>query len=586
MFNIVYYLFNFSKWGAIPLILTLLYYFLRVNNQEKAEVEEAAEEATATEAAIETAEEATTEAVVEAGAAEEVIAEEKRAEHTLSEWIGVYLGALIIDIFFIRMCYEGIIPSVPNILSSNNFIHVIIILIVELIVLLNLNKPNSGKYGVCVFLKYIILFGTTVGCSYNFIRWSEASVVFALISVFLVSLAVELFVNSFNARQKCAIFSWTMTLCILFNLANWLYPDFSISLVRWICNISLRLQYRWYIAIIPIILSILGIILSIILRQTGEAKASDTKLYILSLFVTIFFWIITSFVTKYNIVFILIYSIANCIFLASGKNDKSVNVLGIDLSRSNIYCVIVMSLTSGLPISFYLGTVLQYSVIACIVLFIALQYGNYKSKSKKTEGQEEEVGTPDRPHQKWFFWQVLITLFAVYAIVIVTVTNRFMGNYIFIAALYLLATMANIIISIQNTMLPKNHSVARVFIAIPVIAVFFFCTERSAISIDYNVDNKISSSEGLSNESVQESGDILLSIDIEKEGVEIKKAYYYWFQDNTKLTKLKVGENQMNVIEPKNDCLFIVCETEDGVVFTDKHWFFSSELENYIEVVQ
>lgn len=583
LLNILYYLLNFSKWGAIPLVLTLVYYFVRVNNK-KEYIETAAEETAKAENEAEETAEAEAETVETEKAETKAVV--KKEEHTLSEWIGVYFGAFFVDMFFIKACYEGIIPSVPTISLSGDLIYVFIILIIEIIVLLKLNKPSPGKHGVRVFFKYIILLGVTLGCSYNFIDWLESSIVFALIPVLFVSLAIEMFVSNFDVPQKHAIFSWTMVLCILFNLSNWLYPDFSISMVSWICNISLSLQYRWYVALILILLSVFGIVSSITLRQKDKAKASDTKLCILSLFVTIFFWVITSNVTKYNIIFILIYAVVNCICLASGKNDRNVDIFGVSLSRSNIYCSIVLALTSGLPISFYQGTVLQYAVFACIVLFITFQYGNYKSKSEKTEGQEGEDGKQDMPHKKWFFWQVIITLVALYGAVIATVTNRFIGGYILIASLYLLATLANIIISFQNPLRPKNHSVIRVLIAIPVIAVFLFCSNRSAISVEYSVDNNISSSEGLSKEAVQESGNILLGIDIRNDDVTIEKAYYYWLQDDTDLTPLRFGENQENVIEPKNDCLCIVCETENGVVFTDRHWFFNRELESYVEVAQ
>ena len=59
LLNVVYFLFNFSKWGAIPLVLTLGYFFLRINNKGK-------------------------------------------DGYTLSEWIGVYFGALLVDMFFIK----------------------------------------------------------------------------------------------------------------------------------------------------------------------------------------------------------------------------------------------------------------------------------------------------------------------------------------------------------------------------------------------------------------------------------------------------------------------------------------------------
>ena len=42
--------------------------------------------------------------------------------------------------------------------------------------------------------------------------------------------------------------------------------------------------------------------------------------------------------------------------------------------------------------------------------------------------------------------------------------------------------------------------------------------------------------------------------------------------------ELRVGEEQENRIEPRNDCLHLVCEDESGLIFTDKRWFSGEEL--------
>lgn len=542
LLNILYFLFHFSKWGAIPVVLTLGYYFLRVSNNTS----------------------------------------KGRDGYTLSEWIGAYFGALLTDMFLIKACYDGIIPSIPVLPSSIASTWAIILLIAEVVVLIKLKKTTNLGYNVAVFLKYIILFGATVGCSYIFIRWTGASVVFALFPMLFISLIIELFVNKYNEKLSYSIFSWTMVICVLFNITNGLYSEYSIAMVRWLYNFSLNLQFKWYVAIVLLAVFVFGIVATITLRQKEKSKSGDTKLYIFFLFTTLFLWISSSFVTKFHPVFIIIFSIVNVLSLTHDFKDSNVNMFNVNMSRSNINYAVALVITSGLPLAFYLGFILQYFIVSFTMLFIMFQYGAYKIECE--EVNEEEGNTYSEPHKKWFFWQVLLTLLAMYAVIVATVKNRFIGNYIFIAAVYLLATFAFYIINIQNPLRPKNHSVIRIIIAVPVIVIFLFSINQSSIQVSYKVDNIISLSENLPKENVQESEDILLRININNNDVRIEKAYYYWLQDKDNVKEIKVGDNHDNVIKPRNDCLCIVCESESGVLFTDKRWFFNRELEVYSDV--
>ena len=541
LLNVVYFLFNFSKWGAIPLVLTLGYYFLRINNKGK-------------------------------------------DGYTLSEWIGVYFGALLVDMFLIKACYSSIIPSKPVLPSTNSMTWAIILLIAEVIVLLNLNKHIDLKYGIAVFLKYAILYGVTIGCSYIFIKWNDAKIVFALFPILFFTLLFELFINKYNRSHCFSIFRWTMSLCVLFNLTNCLYPDYSISMVKWISNISLNLHFKWYVAIILLTLFAFGIGATVVLRQKNKSKASDTQVFLMLFFTTLFFWVTSSLVTKYNFVFIVLFFIANAIYLTFNLKSKNMNAFGVLLSTNNIQYSIVLAILIGLPIAFYYGTIIQYFILASISLFIIFQYSTFKTKGDEEEEEDEYINKQNRPHNKWFFWQVILSMFAIYAIVVTTIRCRYVWNYIFIGIVYALATGAFYIINIQNSLKPKNHCIMRMVISFPVILIFLFSINQSSINTIYKIDNAISVSENVSQDKVQESGTISLKVDVKNEKAKITKAYYYWSQDKENIVEVKLGEEQQNTIELRNDCLCFVCESESGMIYTDRHWFFNRMLGEYDEV--
>ena len=91
-------------------------------------------------------------------------------------------------------------------------------------------------------------------------------------------------------------------------------------------------------------------------------------------------------------------------------------------------------------------------------------------------------------------------------------------------------------------------------------------------------------SENVSQDKVQESGTISLKVDVKNEKAKITKAYYYWSQDKENIVEVKLGEEQQNTIELRNDCLCFVCESESGMIYTDRHWFFNRMLGEYDEV--
>lgn len=537
LFNIIYYFFNFSKWGAIPVVLTMGYYILRVNNKGK-------------------------------------------EGYTLTEWVGVYFGALLADMLLIKACFMGIIPSAPIIQSPGAAVLAVCLLIAEVKVLFELNRPKALNSKVFIFFKYIILFGVTVGCSYIFIKWTKASIAYALVPVLFIALIIELFIHTYNRNQSHSIFSWVTAVCVLFNLANCVYPAFSITIVRCMCNLSLSMQYKWYAVILLLFLYVFGIAATISLRQKNEAKASDTKLYICFLFSTLFFWVIFSFVTKYNFIFIIIFSMVNIFYLTLNAKDNCVDVYGISLSINNVHYFIVLALTIGLPIAFYLGRALQHFALSCIVLFVFFQYNIFRIKNDK-EGKES---AQNRPLGKWFFWQVLLTLFAGYAVIVAAAKSRFAGNFLFIGILYVLATFALYIVNIQNKLNAKNCGIIRKMIVVPVIAIYLFSMNQSSIHVSYSVDDSVSISEGLPQELVQESGYITLKVHMKKKDASLKKVFYYWLHDKDNVNELNVGEDQENLIAARNDCLCLVCESESGVIFTDRHWFFSRGLEAYGDV--
>ena len=446
-----------------------------------------------------------------------------------------------------------------------------ILLVAEVIVLISLNKPRNEKYGVYTVFKYAILFGTTVGCSYVFINWRDANAILALLPMLAISLVTELFVYKFNKRLCYSIFSWTMVLFVLFNITNALYPNYSLAMARWILDLFLNVRVDWYVAVILLLLFLFGILATISLRKKGQSTASDTKLY-LSLFGGVmFFWMMSAFYTRFHLIFSLIAAVAVILSLVAVSNDKTYRKFGFLLSQSNLYYSGVLFLVIGAPVAFYYGKILRFAVISFLALFLIFRYKTYQTGiSQKKEADKELV----EPHKQWSFWQVVLTAFAVYAAVIATEESRFLGNYILIAVVYLFATFVMWIINIPNTVSAKPHSLMRVVAIVPVLLIFLFKANPEAVQITYTVDNAISASEGLQADQVRESNALVVRVFSKKDNAPIKKAFCYWLQDKDHVTELKVGEQQSNVLEVKNDGLCIVCESESGVLFTKTCWFF------------
>lgn len=525
LLNILYLLFHYSRWGWLPLGLTLGYYFLRFGRTEN-------------------------------------------HESTVTDAIGSFVGALALDMLLIQMCCAGAFSSsafFPR--NVGSVIGALAILGATGFCAVKINgmlgSLNKHLYPFAVLLRYGILVGGAAGCSCLFVKWNMASFLLPLCCVAAMNLCLELIARKNDTDEARRVYLWAMAWFALFSVGCCLYPDAAVTVIEQLRDFMAFRQSEWYKAVILLVLFSFGMIESVVLRTKRMAVKTDTQLYIILFFGTAFSWINASLSTRYSSLFFAVYLVVNLLYLSLNIGDSETPFLSCPLSRVNLHQTVLSAMLLGVPVAFHYGWILPYAVLALGAVYTLVRLG---------------IDREEKAYRQWGFWQVLLTLLAVYAAVTATMRCRFIGSYLWIGAVYLLTTFALWIVHFTNGQRPVNHYAMRMMILIPVILIFLFSPGRSSIRVRYAVDDALSASEGIAAERVRESGTISLTLYAKSPKAHIVKAWCYWQEDRENAMELLVGEEQSNLIEPRNDCLCLVCEDESGLIFTDKRWFFSKAL--------
>ena len=527
--NILYLLFHYSRWGWLSLGLTLGYYFLRF-----------------------------------AGA------EDKN--FTITDAVGSLVGALALNMLLIQMCYAGALSTAA--LFPRNVgiaIGALAILGVTVFCAVKVNGMlgsfSKHIYPFAALLRYGILIGGTVGCSYLFVAWNKAGLLLPLCCVAAVGLILELVALKNDEDEARRVYLWLVAWFVLFAVGCCLYPDAAVAVIERLRGSMAFERIDWYQAVILLVLFFLGIVESAVLRARGKAWETDTRLYIVLFFGTAFVWITSALPTKYSFLLFMAFVVVALLYLSFDMEDEEIEFLDRSLSRVNLRLAVLLALLLGAPVAYYFGRLLPYAIVALSAAYILIRCSR-DSGSKAA----------DKAYRQWGFWQVLLTLLTVYAAVTATMRCRFIGSYLWIGAVYLLTTCALWIIHFNNMRRAINHYAMRLMILAPVILLLLSSAGRSSIRVRYTVDNALSASERIAAEGVRESGAITLTLYAKSEKANIVKAWCYWQENKEAVMELRVGEEQENRIEPRNDCLHLVCEDESGLIFTDKRWFSGEEL--------
>lgn len=483
----------------------------------------------------------------------------------VAEWLGVYLGAFAINaLFVVAFKNELFAASKPNIELEGSAIFTIVLTVALLIALKKLSENGRYYYNFQFYLKYIVLFAGMTLISYMLLAWNSFTVVAFNFSI----VAIAFILDCINVKNLYAShntgFVYARLFLLIFNVMLFMYPGFGAGIVKMFINPKVYLHAPWYMYAIACAVMLICAVCVHLQKITQSSKSVDVRIYLYMASCAALMYLVHTYSTNYDLIFILIHALAGIAYILLQHKEPIKSFFGMECSATTLSFAGLMILSLLLPVTCYYGVLLQYSIICITVLGIYAFYALY------------EKGDKGSPAKTWLFWQFIVTMTAVFAGVVSYSNYNFTGNYVIIAFVYVIATLAFAIINCENKLLPKNHTVMRVIIAAS--AILFICLgiDGSKVKVTISVDNAISASGEVSAEDVNESRKVFITVDGKDD--ENTQAYCYWTTSESKVKQLAVGEDEKNTVGFRNGCLRIVIKDENGVVTTKTRWFFDKSL--------
>ncbi len=487
-------------------------------------------------------------------------------------WLGVYLGAFLINALFIVLFKYRVFDNIPK--PSINFddtsaFFIIVGLIVMLIVFKNLSEVNEFSFKF--FLKYILLSISSILLSIILIKWSA---LYALILFNISVVGVALIIDCINMKSSYFYYSsgfiYARFFLLLFNILLFLYPKYGLHIVKMFINPHFYLYAPWYMYAIACSIILVCAVCVQLQQISRNSKSVEIRVYLYMLSCAILMYITHTYSTAYNSIFVLIHILIGIVYLLFPHKDSIKTFFSNDCSVITLSFTALLIASLLLPVFCYHGVLLQYAIV-CVTIFGIYAFYTFYEKTDK-----------DTPVHSWLFWQFIITMAAIFAGVVSYTRYNFSGNHITITFVYIITTLAFTIINCENKLLPKNHIRMRIIIA--VAAILFIClgVDGSKVKVNISVDNAISSKEEVNPEQVKETGKINITVD--SKNAENVKAYCYWLNDESKTFQLTIGTEKPNAIDFKNDQLRIVIKDENGIVSTKSRWFFDKSHHKVVEV--
>lgn len=519
IFNLLFLCAHFSIWGCITVVMTSAYYFIRINL--------------------------------------------KNEEHlTLSEVAGDYIGgmalAAVLLLFFES---EGYV----NMAANDNFPMIILVVMIALVIIFALCKNRTMNYAVNAVWRYLIALAAAVISSLAMNGWKEPD---KIISIAITCVAVTFLLECIAYNVSPSYLSPFVFMSIIF-LVMVLMQCFSNSVFE---EIMLRIYYfcrldgvKWYNFVLVLLLLGFGIVKKYFFGVFEEEK-TDEKVYIALLSGYLIYCTIQKFSTEYDFAFVVLTVISNALFIATTAFEKYVKK-----SDSNCAYIGVLAIIHILPIAFFYGWGMRFVSLSVAVVGSYIFCTRYNAENK--EKNEKKA------YETWGLWQFVVSVAAVYGIVVTLEKCNFIGNYFLIAFLYLMFTFGMLILNMQNQRRTTTNAPAKIIMSILAVLLLCFTTNQSKIKVSYEVENKISSETEVKEENLEKTGILKLSINNKSKKVNIRNSYCYWSNDADNIEYLGTENNATYEIALRNGCLCVVCEDTEGIVSTSSRWFYNATKE-------
>lgn len=536
--NILFLVQYFSIWGCLCALLTIAYYFYKINYLEN----------------------------------------KNNAGNTFSTRMGVYLGAFAMDMIAILFFYLEMYEAMPAIERfAMAWFWPVCLLVGALIALHAINKRAESRTSIYFYLRYIVLFVAAIILPGLYIKWLNGTLVMVSAIVVLLAMMVDS-LNKYNSIWSGnAGFSWARAIVVVFSILSCLYGDFALYLVDRIYNYKVYGFAPWYISLLACLMIAICAIVVNVMKRGLRSVAGDTRVYISLIASIVLLWVLNSFSTQYDVVFLIIAATANAAYMLCPHDERMVSIFGADCSVISLQFVTVWIMAILLPISHYFGWLFQ-----CICIFVAL-IGGYAFYAVAFKKGQSKINPP---HQKWPFWQFLVTMAAAFATVVAYRTCNFVGNFVMIAAIYILLTAAFAILNYENKKLYKNRYIMRMIVGIAGILLFLTTFSQSKVKIKIDeTDLMINAQEEIA---TPEKDDMKILVEINGKTIEPTKIYCYWSGTKDKFRELKWNADgtATTTVNIKNDCLNVVYVDENGVISTASRWFYDGSLIERIPVGQ
>lgn len=527
LLNMVVLALNFSLWGCLCAGVTILYYILRINV--------VAGKQTYTDANA----------------------------HCITQWLGEYLGAFALDTILILACQKDMF--VDELITSfrPKMFWAIVLLIAGYIVSRIFGKSFSESK-IRFVLRYALMAAATVWSSLLVIKWNTVAIVTVAVSVAAIAMVVDLL----STGSSKTGYTWMCVILAVFGLASTLYPLFAIELVHMVFHYRAQTAAPLvaYMAVAALF-AVCGV-QTYLTRGTKKDAPQATRVYIFLTASTLMWMLTEMFSTTYDAVFILLTFAMHALFLFGQHRERDIVIAGASFPVITMQYVAFSAAMLLLPVMFFVGVLWEY---VCIVAGILGVYAFYTVAENKQRFKDGAIPV----YKTWLFWQLILTAALVCGIVVVTNQCRFAEGYVFLALCYAAATAALFILNIENKKLKKNHSAMRAAIVAAMSLLMIFAADQVHTTVNYEVDNLLSSQAGLAPEAVGETDQI--TVTVLNEDDTIVDCFAYWLDDEEQVFTLTTGKDAPNTLAYRDNGLCVICEYESGVTSTDVQWFYDQD---------
>lgn len=434
LFNLLFLLNHFSLWGCVYVALTTAYYIVRIN-----------------------------------------IVGRKRENFGLTEWLGVYVGAMFADFIIVYGLEQNVFESIPYIndtLISNIVTTVIIALIVvPFIELFNRFGKTINRAGFYIKNILLCIFSIVVPCFY--IDWQSVQYIVLFV---LVIIATGIYIDIINRKNEETTygFSAAKTILVLFMFCSVFYTEFAIKIVGIFYNLPALSLSPWYYYAGAELLLFGGVLCSYIWSYESCDISKDVKVYIAMIFAIPAYIIFTSFYTSFTVIFVLIYAFVNIVFLFPIKQDRFLTLFGYKFSIASVKYLSVLSLSMLLPVSFYYGWLLQMSCVFIATIVICAMESSYSSK---TEAKFAMLNSKT-------FWHFIVISLAVFSICRLYLNGGNWRSYTAVSISVIIATIALIALNQKNRLKKSGHIIMKSLTCVSILVFMIFISGKTVIDVN------------------------------------------------------------------------------------------------------